>query len=102
MKKIDLLTATAFVAFLGIGTTFAANPMVGGDAMSDVKNIVQNAMNSKDHTTLVTAVKAGGLVDTLEGKDPFTVFAPTNRSFCCAASGNGGQLIKAREQKGAR
>ncbi len=57
------------------------NPMVGGAAMSKKKNIVENAMNSKDHTTLVAAVKAAGLVDTLMGKGPFTVFAPTNSAF---------------------
>src|SRR3954465_264855 len=55
--------------------------MVGGAAMYPSKNIVQNAVNSKDHTTLVAAVKAAGLVDTLEGKGPFTVFAPTNAAF---------------------
>jgi len=55
--------------------------MVGGMMMSPLKNIVQNAMNSKDHTTLVTAVKAAGLVEALMGKGPFTVFAPTNAAF---------------------
>src|ERR1041385_6347816 len=55
--------------------------MVGGAAMFPSKNIIQNAVNSKDHTTLVAAVKAAGLVETLEGKVPFTVFAPTNAAF---------------------
>src|ERR1700733_1436655 len=55
--------------------------MVGGAAMYPSKNIVENAVHSKDHTTLVAAVKAAGLVDTLEGKGPFTVFAPTNAAF---------------------
>ncbi|MDE2602288.1 MAG: fasciclin domain-containing protein, partial [Bradyrhizobium sp.] len=55
--------------------------MVGGAAMFPSKNIIQNAVNSKDHTTLVAAVKAAGLVGTLEGKGPFTVFAPTNAAF---------------------
>ena len=55
--------------------------MVGGASMYPSKNIIQNAVNSKDHTTLVAAVKAAGLVDTLEGKGPFTVFAPTNAAF---------------------
>ena len=68
MKKIDLLTATAFVAFLGVGTAFAANPMVGGAAMSDTKNIVQNAMNSKDHTTLVTAGESVGIIERLRSQ----------------------------------
>src|SRR5436189_6346378 len=57
------------------------NPMVGGAAMYPTKTIVANAMNSADHTTLVAAVKAAGLVDTLNGKGPFTVFAPTNAAF---------------------
>lgn len=57
------------------------NPMVGGAAMYKNKDIVDNAVNSKDHTTLVTAVKAAGLVDTLKSKGPFTVFAPTNDAF---------------------
>jgi uncharacterized surface protein with fasciclin (FAS1) repeats len=66
----------------GVGVVSAgANPMVGGAAMSSSKNIVENALNSKDHTTLVAAVKAAGLVDTLEGPGPFTVFAPTNEAF---------------------
>ncbi|HJZ80189.1 MAG TPA: fasciclin domain-containing protein, partial [Pyrinomonadaceae bacterium] len=57
------------------------NPMVGGAAMYPTKTIVANAVNSADHTTLVAAVKAAGLVDTLNGKGPFTVFAPTNAAF---------------------
>jgi uncharacterized surface protein with fasciclin (FAS1) repeats len=59
----------------------ASNPNVGGAAMYANKNIIENAVNSKDHTTLVAAVKAAGLVDTLEGAGPFTVFAPTNEAF---------------------
>ena len=70
---LGLATATAAVA--------ASNPMVGGAAMYSTKTIVQNAVNSKDHTTLVAAVKAAGLVDTLSGGGPFTVFAPTNAAF---------------------
>jgi uncharacterized surface protein with fasciclin (FAS1) repeats len=57
------------------------NPMVGGAPMYRTKNIVENAMNSADHTTLVAAVKAAGLVETLQGKGPFTVFAPTDAAF---------------------
>ena len=57
------------------------NPMVGGAPMFKAKNIVENAVNSADHTTLVAAVKAAGLVETLQGKGPFTVFAPTNAAF---------------------
>ncbi len=70
------------------------NPMVGGAAMSKEKNIVENASNSKDHTTLVAAVKAAGLVDTLEGKGPFTVFAPTNEAFEKLPSGTVDTLLK--------
>ena len=73
---------------------FAADPMVGGAAMSPAKDIVDNAMNSKDHTTLVAAVKAGGLVDTLKGKGPFTVFAPTNAAFAALAAGTVDTLLK--------
>jgi uncharacterized surface protein with fasciclin (FAS1) repeats len=72
----------------------SANPMVGGAAMSAQKNIVENAVNSKDHTTLVAAVKAGGLVDTLEGKGPFTVFAPTNEAFAALPAGTVDTLLK--------
>ncbi|HXT79648.1 MAG TPA: fasciclin domain-containing protein [Acetobacteraceae bacterium] len=68
--------------------------MVGGAAMYDSKNIIQNAMNSKDHTTLVAAVKAGGLVETLEGKGPFTVFAPTNEAFAALPPGTVDTLLK--------
>jgi uncharacterized surface protein with fasciclin (FAS1) repeats len=86
MSKIKsrLLIAVAAVALGagGVGVVAAqANPMVGGAAMYPTKNIVENAVNSKDHTTLVAAVKAAGLVDTLEGPGPFTVFAPTNEAF---------------------
>ncbi|CAN7145261.1 fasciclin domain-containing protein [Rhizobium sp. LjRoot258] len=77
--------------------TFAAqakNPMVGGAAMYPTKDIVQNAMNSKDHTTLVAAVKAAGLVSTLESKGPFTVFAPTNEAFSELPAGTVDTLLK--------
>src|SRR5271165_4245554 len=72
----------------------AANPMVGGAAMYETKNIVQNAVNSKDHTTLVAAVKAAGLVDTLSGTGPFTVFAPTNEAFAKLPAGTVETLLK--------
>ena len=68
--------------------------MVGGAAMFPSKNIIQNAVNSKDHTTLVAAVKAAGLVDTLEGKGPFTVFAPTNAAFSKLPAGTVDNLLK--------
>ena len=68
--------------------------MVGGAAMYPSKNIIQNAVNSKDHTTLVAAVKAAGLVDTLSGKGPFTVFAPTNAAFGKLPAGTVETLVK--------
>ena len=68
--------------------------MVGGAAMFPSKNIVQNAVNSKDHTTLVAAVKAAGLVDTLQSKGPFTVFAPTNAAFGKLPAGTVDTLVK--------
>ena len=70
------------------------NPMVGGAAMYKNKNIVENAMNSADHTTLVAAVKAAGLVDTLQSKGPFTVFAPTNAAFDKLPAGTVDTLLK--------
>ncbi len=68
--------------------------MVGGAAMYPSKNIVENAVNSRDHTTLVAAVKAAGLVDTLEGPGPFTVFAPTNEAFGKLPKGTVATLVK--------
>lgn len=68
--------------------------MVGGAAMYPSKNIIQNALNSKDHTTLVAAVKAAGLVDTLSGPGPFTVFAPTNEAFAALPDGTVDTLLK--------
>ena len=70
------------------------NPMVGGAAMYKNKDIIDNAVNSKDHTTLVAAVKAAGLVDTLKGKGPFTVFAPTNEAFDKLPAGTVDTLVK--------
>src|SRR5665213_4551156 len=90
MRK--LLTATALLGL--IATAAFANPMVGGSAMYPTKNIVQNAVNSKDHTTLVAAVKAAGLVETLESAGPFTVFAPTNEAFAALPAGTVDNLLK--------
>jgi uncharacterized surface protein with fasciclin (FAS1) repeats len=70
------------------------NPMVGGAAMYKTKNIVENAVNSKDHTTLVAAVQAAGLVDTLKSAGPFTVFAPTNAAFDKLPAGTVETLLK--------
>jgi uncharacterized surface protein with fasciclin (FAS1) repeats len=92
---------TIFAASLALAMTFSAvvvqaekDPMVGGAAMYPTKNIVENAVNSKDHTTLVAAVKAAGLVDTLEGAGPFTVFAPTNEAFDKLPAGTVDTLLK--------
>jgi uncharacterized surface protein with fasciclin (FAS1) repeats len=74
--------------------------MVGGAPMYANKNIIQNAVNSRDHTTLVAAVKAGGLVDTLQGPGPFTVFAPTNAALAALPAGTVDTLLKP-ENKGA-
>ena len=70
------------------------NPMVGGAAMYANKDIIDNAVNSADHTTLVAAVKAAGLVDTLKGPGPFTVFAPTNAAFAALPAGTVDTLLK--------
>jgi len=86
--KIKLLSTAAVVALAVAGSAIAAgDPMVGGAPMYANKNIIQNAVNSKDHTTLVAAVKAGGLVETLQGAGPFTVFAPTNAAFAACRRG---------------
>jgi uncharacterized surface protein with fasciclin (FAS1) repeats len=73
---------------------FAANPDVGGAPMFETKNIVENAVNSADHTTLVAAVKAAGLVDALVGPGPFTVFAPVNDAFAALPAGTVDTLLK--------
>ncbi len=86
-----LLPVTAFAQSM---MSPSADPMVGGAAMYPTKNIVQNAVNSKDHTTLVAAVKAAGLVSTLESKGPFTVFAPTNEAFAKLPPGTVTTLVK--------
>ncbi len=86
-----LVTAMSFSA---VSVQAKKDPEVGGAAMFPTKNIVENAVNSKDHTTLVTAVKAAGLVDTLEGPGPFTVFAPTNEAFDKLPAGTVDTLTK--------
>jgi uncharacterized surface protein with fasciclin (FAS1) repeats len=92
MKKIAQMCVITLVAAAAM---FAAkNPMVGGHEMFPTKNIVQNALNSDDHTTLVAAVKAAGLVETLEGPGPFTVFAPTNEAFSKLPAGTVETLLK--------
>ncbi|EKF20674.1 fasciclin domain-containing protein [Nitratireductor pacificus] len=94
MRKITLSLLAGSVALAFAGSAMAENPMVGGAAMYADKNIVENAVNSKDHTTLVAAVKAAGLVETLSGEGPFTVFAPTNAAFEKLPAGTVDTLLK--------
>lgn len=90
------MKAIRIAALLALTTTaaFAANPDVGGAPMYEDKNIVENAVNSADHTTLVAAVTAAGLVETLSGPGPFTVFAPTNEAFAKLPAGTVENLLK--------
>jgi uncharacterized surface protein with fasciclin (FAS1) repeats len=106
LARITLMTTVAAAlafGFVAAAPTFAAmnekTVTVGGAPMYPSKNIVQNAVNSKDHTTLVAAVKAAGLVDTLSGPGPFTVFAPTNEAFAKLPPGTVENLLKP-ENKG--
>lgn len=95
MKKCILFICLAIS--LSVANTVQAQEqtkMVGGAAMYPSKNIVENAVNSKDHTTLVAAVKAAGLVETLQGAGPFTVFAPTNKAFDLLPKGTVETLVK--------
>lgn len=95
MRKFKTAIVLACGSALAVASPLAAhNPMVGGAAMYSTKNIIQNAVNSKDHTTLVAAVKAAGLVDTLSGPGPFTVFAPTNAAFAKLPAGTVESLLK--------
>ena len=93
-----LLVSVAFAAVSASGQSMAmksdGNPMVGGAAMFKTKNIVENAVNSKDHTTLVAAVQAAGLVDTLKSAGPFTVFAPVNSAFDKLPAGTVEMVLK--------
>jgi len=98
MKKFFAIMIAAAAITIGSSAAFAQmmreNPMVGGAAMYPTKTIVSNAMNSADHTTLVAAVKAAGLVDTLNSKGPFTVFAPTNDAFAQLPAGTVDTLLQ--------
>ena len=94
MNKMNGLILAAALVCLMPALHAQKDPMVGGAAMYPTKNIVENALNSKDHTTLVAAVKAAGLVDTLEGAGPFTVFAPTNEAFAKLPAGTVDNLLK--------
>jgi len=95
VMSVNRLVGAACAIALGFAVACAsADVMVGGSAMFPQKNIVQNAVNSKDHTTLVAAVKAAGLVDTLQSKGPFTVFAPVNAAFDALPAGTVDTLLK--------
>ncbi|MFY9740950.1 MAG: fasciclin domain-containing protein [Candidatus Sulfotelmatobacter sp.] len=95
MKKNIALALFGIVALSATAALAGAqNPVVGGQEMYPSKNIIQNAVNSADHTTLVAAVKAAGLVETLEGPGPFTVFAPTNEAFAKLPPGTVDNLLK--------
>jgi uncharacterized surface protein with fasciclin (FAS1) repeats len=95
-RVVTLLLAGLVIGAPAIAQTPMSSDtvMVGGAAMYPSKNIIENAVNSKDHTTLVAAVKAAGLVETLEGKGPFTVFAPTNEAFAKLPPGTVDTLLK--------
>jgi uncharacterized surface protein with fasciclin (FAS1) repeats len=94
MKMKLVLSAFALVAAFGSVSRAEKTVEVGGAAMYPSKDIIDNALNSKDHTTLVAAVKAAGLVETLKGKGPFTVFAPTNEAFAKLPAGTVDTLLK--------
>ena len=93
MKKL-IIAAFALAAIAFGPKTYAQPKMVGGAPMYPTKNNVENAVNSKDHTTLVAAVKAAGMVETLESAGPFTVFAPTNEAFNIMPAGTVDNLVK--------
>src|SRR4051812_47052163 len=90
-----LVTAVTLIAICSSAPSLLAqkDPDVGGSPMYANKNVIQNAVNSRDHTTLVAAVKAAGLVDTLQGPGPFTVFAPTNAAFAKLPAGTVQNLV---------
>jgi uncharacterized surface protein with fasciclin (FAS1) repeats len=101
MNLRTIARAAAIATLMSTGAYYAAPAFaaemtveVGGAPMYPSKNIIENAVNSKDHTTLVAAVKAAGLVDTLSGKGPFTVFAPTNAAFAALPAGTVETLLK--------
>src|ERR1700684_1495237 len=94
MRSRLLIAVCTLLMLGGVAVAAQNDPMVGGAAMYPAKNIIENAVNSADHTTLVAAVKAAGLVDTLEGPGPFTVFAPTNEAFAKLPAGTVDTLLK--------
>lgn len=94
MNRATLFTTLAATAVAATSAFANMNPMVGGAEMFPTKNIVENAVNSADHTTLVAAVQAAGLVETLSSEGPFTVFAPTNEAFAALPAGTVETLLK--------
>lgn len=94
MKTKSMVVLALVALAITAAVAGMSNPVVGGKEMYPTKNIVQNAVNSADHTTLVAAVKAAGLVDTLDGAGPFTVFAPTNEAFEKLPAGTVDNLLK--------
>ncbi|WP_291145721.1 fasciclin domain-containing protein [Flavobacterium sp. UBA7680] len=99
MKTRNFLAAAILTLSFGFTSFAQKTVMVGGAAMYSNKNIIENAVNSKDHTTLVAAVKAADLVETLQGKGPFTVFAPTNAAFDKLPAGTVETLLKPENKK---
>jgi uncharacterized surface protein with fasciclin (FAS1) repeats len=99
MKTRKILSIALFALVFGATSFAQKSVMVGGAAMYPTKNIIENAVNSKDHTTLVAAVKAAGLVETLQSKGPFTVFAPTNAAFNKLPKGTVETLLKPENLK---
>ncbi|MCI5077731.1 fasciclin domain-containing protein [Oricola sp.] len=91
---IRTFAVSTALSFAAAAPALADNPMVGGAPMYETKNIVENAVNSADHETLVAAVKAAGLVETLQGEGPFTVFAPTDDAFAKLPAGTVETLLK--------
>ena len=104
MKKKILFAAMAVTLNAGVIFAQTGNTMVGGESMYPAKNIIENAVNSKDHTTLVAAVKAAGLVETLQGKGPFTVLAPVSMKTVAGGSltfmMNGSHNISVKDENG--
>lgn len=94
MNKRTVFCIAGTVSLMASAAFAGMNPIVGGKEMFPTKNIIENAVNSADHTTLVAAVKAAGLVDTLSGPGPFTVFAPTNAAFDKLPAGTVDNLLK--------
>jgi uncharacterized surface protein with fasciclin (FAS1) repeats len=99
MKTRKFLSVAFFAVVFGATSFAQKSVVVGGAPMYPAKNIIENAVNSKDHTTLVAAVKAAGLVETLQGKGPFTVFAPTNAAFDKLPMGTVDTLLKTENLK---